>query len=198
MWQNTFLNSKTFQKVDFFYKKTFQSEGPNQWKSVYKSVWKVILNFRSNGWGETNEGWVEGLTPLLRMGLPRGLGPGSCCRIWVPQFPSQVDVRTVKNPKMTSKRRTDLKIWPSKAKNLEELDFDVRKSLAPRKSTENDEKPRKKNPNFFPKIFFRRQKIEICKSSETRVAEVSWRSERSSRGNRTFEVRRRLGGTRGA
>ena len=29
-WQNTFLNSKTFQKVDFFGKKTLQNEGPNQ------------------------------------------------------------------------------------------------------------------------------------------------------------------------
>ena len=84
------------------------------------------------------------------------------------------------------------------AKNLEELDFDVRKSLAPRKSTKNDEKPKKKKSEFFSGNFFRRQKIEICKSSETRVAEVSWRSERSSRGKRTFEVRRRLGGTRGA
>ena len=37
---------------------------------------------------------------------------------------------------MSSKRRTDLKIWPSKAKNLEEFDFGVRKSLAPRKSAE--------------------------------------------------------------
>ena len=46
--------------------------------------------------------------------------------------------------------------------------------------------------NFFRFFFvFRRQKIEICKSSETRVAEVSRRSERSSRGKRTFEVRRR-------
>ena len=107
-------------------------------------------------------------------------------------------VRTVQSLKMSPKRRTDLKIWPSKAKNLKELDFDIRKSVAPRKSTENDEKPRKKS-DFFPEFFFfRRQKIEICKSSETRVTEVSRRSERSSRGNRTFEVRRRLGGTRGA
>ena len=43
-------------------------------------------------------------------------------------LPPQVDVRTVKNLKMSSKGRTDLKIWPSKAKNLEELDFDVRKA----------------------------------------------------------------------
>ena len=48
---------------------------------------------------------------------------------------------------MSSKRRTDLKIWPSKAKNLEELDSDVRKTLAPRKSTENNEKPKKKKKN---------------------------------------------------
>ena len=82
-------------------------------------------------------------------------------------------------------------------KNLEELDFDVRKSLAPRKSTENSEKP-KTNPIFFLKFFFRRRKIEICKSSETRVAEVSWRSERRERGKRTFEVRGRLGGIREA
>ena len=47
-------------------------------------------------------------------------------------------------------------------------------------------------------IFFRRQKIEICKSSESRVAEFSPRLERSSRGKRTFEVRRRLGGIREA
>ena len=37
-------------------------------------------------------------------------------------------------------------------------------------------------------LFFRRQKIESCKSSETRVAKVSRRSEPSSRGKRTFEV----------
>ena len=79
---------------------------------------------------------MEGLTPQRKMGLPRGLGPGSCCRLGIPQD----DVQTVKNPKMTSKRRTDLKNWPSKAKNLEELDFDVRKSLAPPKSIKNDEK----------------------------------------------------------
>ena len=59
-------------------------------------------------------------------------------------------------------------------------------------------KNRKKNPNLFPKKKNWRQKIEICKSSETRVAEVSQRSERSSRGKRTFEVRRHLGGMRGA
>ena len=44
---------------------------------------------------------------------------------------------------------------------------------------------------FDPENLFRRRKIESCKSSETRVAEVSRRSERSSRGKRTFEVCRR-------
>ena len=47
-----------------------------------------------------------------------------------------------------------------------------------------------KNLKNFPKKNFRRQKIESCKSSETRFPEVSRRSERSSRGERTFEVRR--------
>ena len=98
-----------------------------------------------------------------------------------------VDARTVKNQKMSFKRRTDLKIWPSEAKYLEEPDFDVKTSLTPRKSAENYEKP-----NPFPEKKsekkIRRQKIEICKSSETRVAEVSRRSERSSRGKRTFEI----------
>ena len=52
---------------------------------------------------------------------------------------------------MSSKPRIDLKIWPSKAKNLEELDSDVRKSLAPRKSAENNEKPKKQKntKNYF-------------------------------------------------
>ena len=67
-------------------------------------------------------------------------------------------VATVKNPKMSSKRRTDLKIWPSKAKNLEELDFDVRKSLAPPKSIKNDEKLNSeivKNSDFLFSFFWR-------------------------------------------
>ena len=42
---------------------------------------------------------------------------------------------------MSSKRCTDLEIWPSEAKYLEEADFDVKISLAPPKSAENDEKP---------------------------------------------------------
>ena len=42
--------------------------------------------------------------------------------------------------KMSSKRPTDLKIWPSEAKYLQESDFDVKTSLAPPKSAKNCEK----------------------------------------------------------
>ena len=58
----------------------------------------------------------------------------------------------MKDLKMSPRRRTDPKILLSKAKNLEELDFDVRKSLAPRKSAENNEK-QKKISKFFPMFF---------------------------------------------
>ena len=69
-------------------------------------------------------------------------------------------VRTVQSLKMSPKRRTDLKIWQSKAKNLEELDFDVRKSLAPRKSAKNNEKPEKKSDLFFRFFRYFRQIFE--------------------------------------
>ena len=78
------------------------------------------------------------------------------------------------------KHPTDLKIWPPEAKYIEESDFDAQKSLAPPKSVENNEKPKKKS-DFFLKKNFRRQKIENCKSSETRFAKVSRRSEPCSR-----------------
>ena len=53
-----------------------------------------------------------------------------------------------------SKRRTDLRTRLSKAKYRQEADFDVKTSLAPPKSAENYEKP-KKNPkkNIRRKIF---------------------------------------------
>ena len=99
-------------------------------------------------------------------------------------------VRTVQSLKMRPKRRTDLKIWPSKAKNLEELDFDVRKSLAPRKSTENDEN-RKKIRFFFRKSFFDVKKSKFA--NRLKRALPKFRGDRSEvRGvQRTFEVRRR-------
>ena len=47
----------------------------------------------------------------------------------------------------------------------------------------------RKKIGFFFRKNNRRQKIKICKSSETHVAQISRRSERSSKGKRTFEVR---------
>ena len=76
--------------------------------------------------------------------------------------------------------RTDLRKGVSEAKFDVEADFDVKKSLAPPKAAENHEKPKKKSQKHFQKKFFRRQKIESCKSSEMRFAEVSRRSERST------------------
>ena len=85
--------------------------------------------------------------------------------------------------------RTDLRIGVSEAKFDVEVDFDVKKSKKPPKSAENHEKPPKSRKTKIEKKF-RRQKIKSCKSSETRFPEVSRRSERSSRDERTFEVRR--------
>ena len=57
-----------------------------------------------------------------------------------------------------TKRLTDLEICPSEAKNLEEADFDVQKSLAPPKSTKNYEKPKKKTKKeIFAEFFFRKK-----------------------------------------
>ena len=84
--------------------------------------------------------------------------------------------------------RTDLRKGVSEAKFDGQADFDVKKCLAPPKSTENHEKPKKIAKNF-PKKFFQRRKIESCKSSEARIAEVLHRSELCSRGKSTFEVR---------
>ena len=85
--------------------------------------------------------------------------------------------------------RTDFRNGVSEAKFDADADCDVQKCLAPPKSAENREKPQK-NPKNFRKKSFPHQKIESCKSSEMRFPEVSRRSERSSRGERTFEVRR--------
>ena len=95
-----------------------------------------------------------------------------------------------KRPKLTSKPHTNLKICAPEAKFVKESDFDVKSGVAPPKFTEHDEK-RISEPEKFVEHFFQRRNIESCKSSETRVAEVSRRSERSSRGKRTFEVCRR-------
>ena len=62
-----------------------------------------------------------------------------------------------KRPKLTSKRRTDLKICIPEAKFVKESDFDVKTLLAPPKSTENYEK-RLPNPKNFVACFFSESK----------------------------------------
>ena len=56
-------------------------------------------------------------------------------------------------PKVTSERRTDLKICAPEAKFIKESDFDVKTRLAPPKSTENDEK-RVSESKKFRRLFF--------------------------------------------
>ena len=91
-------------------------------------------------------GGYGGALPPQESPLPVPCPPGGVWGLRPPgisvtrALPPQVDVQTVKNLKMSSKGRTDLKILPSKAKNLEELEFDVRKNLAPPKSIKNDDK----------------------------------------------------------
>ena len=68
-----------------------------------------------------------------------------------------------KRPKLSSKRHTDLKTCVPEAKFVKESDFDVKKGLAPPKSTENDEK-HVSEPNFFVEKFFsasKNQKLQI-------------------------------------
>ena len=85
----------------------------------------------------------------------------------------------MKYQKMGSKRRTDLKIWPSEVKNVEESDSDVKKSLAPPKSAENNEKPKKKI----------RKKIENVKKSK--IANRPKRALPKFRADRSDAARRR-------
>ena len=84
--------------------------------------------------------------------------------------------------------RTDLRKGVSEAKFDVEAAGDVKNSKISPKSAENHEKPEIVSKKISKK-FVRRRKIESCKSSETRFPEVSCRSEPSSRGERTFEVR---------
>ena len=78
--------------------------------------------------------------------------------------------------------RADLRKGVSEAKFDAEADFDVKKCLAPPKSAEKSRKTKNKSKKISEKKN-RRQKIESCKSSETRFPEVSRRSDRSSRAN---------------
>ena len=68
--------------------------------------------------------------------------------------------------------RTDLRISLSGAKFDEEADFDVRSTVGPPKPHQVDENLTFRSENLAEKLF-RRRKIESCKSSATRVAEVS-------------------------
>ena len=96
--------------------------------------------------------------------------------------------------KTASKPRTDLRTRPSAAKCLQELDFDVQKSLAPPKSVENCEKP-KKNEKKSKKN--RKKKFGAKKS---KVANLPKRVLPKFRADRSHvrRVRGRLGGIREA
>ena len=85
--------------------------------------------------------------------------------------------------------RTGIRINLSGAKFDEEDDFDVRLAVGPPKPNQIEEKLTFGSENVAN--FYYHRKIDISQSSETRVAEVSRRSELSSRGKRTFEARRR-------
>ena len=65
--------------------------------------------------------------------------------------------------------RTDLRKGVSEAKFDAEADFDVKKCLAPPKSGENREKP-KKNPDFFPKKISasKNRKLQIVRNAFSR------------------------------
>ena len=62
---------------------------------------------------------------------------------------------------MGSKLRTGLRTRLSEAKNLHEFDFDVKISLAPPKSAENDETPIR-NRKFFRKKIISDFSFEFC------------------------------------
>ena len=126
----------------------------------------------------------------MAMGYGHGHGPWPWPWPW--PWPC-AHVCTQQCPKLTSKRRTDLKTCALKAKFIKESDFDVKNCLAPPKSTDNDEKP-VSDIEKFAATNFRHRKIKSCKSSETRFAEVSCRLEPCSRSKRPFELRRRGGG----
>ena len=99
------------------------------------------------------------------------VNPSVCVYVCSAFHPSMRPSERNKCPKLTSKRRTDLKICVPEAKFVKESDFDVKSGVAPPKSTENDEK-RISEPKNFVDFFVQRRKIESCKSSETRFPKV--------------------------
>ena len=106
------------------------------------------------------------------------------------QLMAEYEFTRTKKYNSTTVGCTDLRISLSRAKFHEEADLDVHSAVGPPKPHHIDENLTFRSENFVKK-FFRRRTIESCKSSETRVAEVSRRSERCERCKRTFEVRRR-------
>ena len=68
-----------------------------------------------------------------------------------------------KRPKLTSKRRTDLKICVPEAKFVKESDSDVKTGLAPPKSTKNDEKHVSEPKNVVETFFWasKNRKLQI-------------------------------------
>ena len=85
--------------------------------------------------------------------------------------------------------RTDLKIGASKAKNCEEVDFEVQIPVDLPKPAQKGEKGCSAPKNFVEKIFCGR-KLNCRGSSETRFGKFLGRSEPCLRGKRPFEVRR--------
>ena len=83
-------------------------------------------------------------------------------RPWSTMVPWSVSERN-KRPKLTSKRRTDLKICVPEAKFVKESDFDVKSGVAPPKSTENDEKRISEPNNFVEQLFcvWKNRKLQI-------------------------------------
>ena len=97
---------------------------------------------------------------------------------------------------MASKPRTGLRTRPSAAKCLQELDFDVKKSLAPPKSVENCEKLKKKKKRKKLKLF----SIKNFVATKSKVANLPKRVLPKFRGDRSHvrRVRGHLGGNREA
>ena len=92
---------------------------------------------------------------------------------------------------MASKPRTGLRTRPSAAKCLQELDFDVKKSLAPPKSVENDEKPMSESEKSEKTIFgVKKSKV----ANRLKRVLPKFRADRSH----VRRVRGRLGGIREA
>ena len=117
--------------------------------------------------------WVGGVDPTTKDGSPRGLGSGTCRQLYLISIlifgfenGLQMSYRPDNMMNLKQNRSSNLILTSKKAQILQNLS----------KMTKNG-CPNPKIRKFFSKKNFRRQKIESCKSSETRFAEVSRRSE---------------------